>query len=238
MGVSVTIQSNSKQVQEQLRNLATREIHFAAARAVTQTATMTRDGQLFQEYNRFFTVRNKQFFKLVHGVAAADIGSTKRTGVAVAAISPRDEPRPAGTTKGRSAPKKLDTSFMKRHVKGGNKRSARGGKVTVPISNSPIKRLRSGSISKTYKPKNVMQKNGFIQTTKKGNTVMFRRMARGKIQPLYFLTPSVQIKGGYNPLRAARKGVKRWFEPSFNKFLRTVIVKTIERRGLAASMRR
>lgn len=237
MAISLNIKTNCAQVEKQFRDLANSQVHFAVARAVTEAATLTRDGQLFQEYNKFFTVRNRQFYKLVHSVAAADISSTKRTGIAVAAIMPRDEPRPAGTTKGRAAPKKLDTSFMKRHVRGGQKKMPSGKNVAMPLPRSPIKRLKSGAISSAFKPRKIMQKNGFVGTSKRGNKIMYRRLARGKVQPMYLLTPSVTIDGGYNPLRAVRKGLKRWFQPTFNKHFRRAVVSTIERRGLSTRLR-
>lgn len=237
MGVSLNIKTNCAQVERQFRDLANRQIHFATARAVTEAATLTRDGQLFQEYNKFFTVRNRQFYKLVHSVAAADISSTKRTGVAIAAIIPRDEPRPLGTTKGRAAPKSLDTSFMKRHVRGGQKKMPSGKNVAMPLPRSPVRRLKSGGISSAFKPRKIMQKNGFIAKSKKGNKIMYRRLARGKVQPMYYLTPSVSITGGYNPLRAVRKGLKRWFKPTFNKHFRKAIISTIERKGMTTSLR-
>jgi len=220
--VRLSISANTKEMEDRLTNLVKKQIPFALSRTVTKVATLTRDEQIYQEYNKFFEMRNKPFFRSVHSVAPAQLRFTKQTGVAVASIQRQDSPRPVGTLPARGG-RKANTSFMERHAKGGIK-TPRGKFIAVPISGANLPRKKggrqAGAIVKGKQPKALLQGRGFIVNTKKGKSVLFRRVGRGKkstIEAMYHLQPSASIKGGYNPARAARIGVRKWFGPTFNR---------------------
>ena len=232
MAIKISIQSNADGYAKRLNEMAQRQIPFVASRTVTKVATLTRDEQLFQEYSKFFTVRNKPFFKTVHSVAASDHNFTRRSGYAVASIQPQDDPRPIGTTSPRGG-RKANTQFMKRHVNGGAKTPKGGGSIAIPISARNIPRKSggkgAGGIVAKALPKNIMASGkGFI-SGKKGRSTLFIKFGEDEKQAMYILRPSAQIKGGYNPLRAARRGVKKWFERTFRIQMTRAIRDTIAR---------
>ena len=218
----VSIKANTKEMEAKLANLVQKQIPFALTKTVTKVATLTRDEQLYQEYNKFFEMRNKPFFRAVHSVAASQLRFTKQTGVAVASIQRQDAPRPVGTTRaGRG--RKANTSFMTKHASGGIK-TAKGKLIAIPLSTAKLPRKKggrnAGAIVKGKQPKALLQGRGFIVDTKKGKKVLFRRVGRGKksnIEAMYHLRPAATIQGGYNPMRAARIGVRKWFAPTFNR---------------------
>jgi len=224
----IQIKANTKEMETRLGNLVKKQMPFALSRSVTKTATLTRDEQLFTEYNKFFEMRNKPFFKSVHAVAASDLRFAKQTGVAIAAIQPQDAPRPVGTTRGGRG-RKANTEFMKRHVTGGVK-APKGKLIAIPFSKAGIPRKKggrtAGAIVKGKQPTALLNGRGFINKTTKGKIILFRKVGRGKSaknEAMYHLKPAATIKGGYNPIRAARVGVKKWFEPTFKKnFIRAL----------------
>lgn len=232
MSISFSIKANTVEMQRKLENVVRKQIPFAASRAVTQTATVVRDDYVLREYRRSFTSRNKAFEKTFHSVAAANVKSTRATGVAVAAIMPRDGKRPAGTTRAKS-PANLDTAFMRRHVSGGIKTPKNGRKIAIPVKSAPITRKTAGrgagGIRNNYLPETLMKnkQKAFIKTNKKGNSILYRKFGRGgkKLQPMYVLKPAANIRGGYNPLPEARRGVAfhfpRLFRRNFIKAIKT-----------------
>lgn len=226
MTVTVSIKANTQEMADKLNNLVRRQIPFAVTKTTTQTATVTRDDYVLREYRRDFTSRNKQFEKLAHSVAAADVKHTRQTGVAIAAIMPRDGKRPQGTTRA-AMPKKLDTSFMTRQRKGGIKMPKGGKNIAIPISGSPITRrtsgAKAGAIRKNFEPKTLMQnfpEKTFIKKNSRGNKIMYRKVGRGnKIQPMYLLKPTTNIKRRHNPLPEAQRGVMFHFPRLFKRNL-------------------
>lgn len=231
MAVNISIKADTEQMRRKLDNMVKKQLSFAVTKTVTQTATVVRDDYVLKEYRRNFTSRNKAFEKSVHSVAASHLGSTRRTGVAVAAIMPRDGKRPAGTTRSKP-PAKLNTSFMNRHVTGGTKTPKNGRKIAIPIKSAPITRKTAGrgagGIRNNYLPETLMKntERAFIKTNKRGNSILYRKFGRGKkLQPMYVLKPSANIKRRHNPLPEARRGVAfhfpRLFRRNFIKAIKT-----------------
>ena len=138
----VSIKANTKEMEARLANLVQKQLPFALTKTVTKVATLTRDEQIYQEYNKFFEMRNKPFFRSVHSVAPAQLRFTKQTGVAVASIQRQDSPRPVGTLPARGG-RKADTSFMERHARGGIK-TPKGKFIAVPISGANLPRKKGG----------------------------------------------------------------------------------------------
>jgi len=231
MSIRFSIKSDTDQMRKKLDNLARRQIPFAVARAVTQTAVKVRNEDITREYMRTFEARNLSFIMAVHRVYGANASFAKRTGVAVASIQPVDDPVPSGTTQSaagsRQGTKKTraGTQFMKRHVKGGIKTSGRT-KLAIPVTGAKLTRRRSGSMegamTKVSKPKQVLaRKNTFIGTSKRtGNSMIMQRTGskkNAKVRALYTLAPSAKIKRVYDPLPAAKRGIARTFPTLFRK---------------------
>jgi len=231
MSVKFSIKADTEQMRKKLDNLARRQIPFAVARAVTQTAVKVRNEDITREYMRTFEARNLSFIMAVHRVYGANASYAKRTGMAVASIQPVDDPVPAGTTASAAGAKqgtkntRAGTQFMKRHVKGGIKTSGRT-KLAIPVTGAKLTRRRAGSMegamTKGSKPKQVLaRKNTFIGTSKRtGNSMIMQRTGKGKnakVNALYTLSPNAKIKRVYNPLPAAKRGIARTFPRLFRK---------------------
>jgi len=231
MSIRFSIKADTDQMYKKLDNLARRQIPFAVARAVTQTAVKVRNEDITREYTRTFEARNLSFIMAVHRVYGANASFTKRTGMAVASIQPVDDPVPAGTTQSAAgAPQgtkktRAGTQFMKRHVKGGIKTSGRT-KLAIPVTGAKLTRRRSGSMegamTKASKPKQILaRKNTFIGTSKRtGNSMIMERTGtkkNAKVKALYTLAPSAKINRVYDPLPAAKRGIARTFPTLFRK---------------------
>jgi hypothetical protein len=224
----VRIEANTKEMSDRLNEMVVNQIPFALARTVTKVATMTRDEQLFQEYNNFFDMRNKPFFRTVHSVAPADLRFAKQTGVAIAGIQRLDSPRPVGTLQVRGS-REVRTEFMRDFVSG-SIRTPQKSKIAVPFEDANLPRLKggrtAGAIVANKKPKAILQGRGFILKTKKNKLIIFRRVGRGKsstVEAMYHLQDSVKMKRGYNPLRAARVGVRKHLKGTFTRNFRKAI---------------
>jgi len=232
MSIRFSIKADTDQMYKKLDNLARRQIPFAVARAVTQTAVKVRNEDITREYMRTFEARNLSFIMAVHRVYGANASFAKRTGVAVASIQPVDDPVPTGTTASgfAGAPQgtkktRAGTQFMKRHVKGGIKTSGRT-KLAIPVTGAKLTRRRSGSMegamTKASKPKQILaRKNTFIGTSKRtGNSMIMERTGKkknAKVKALYTLAPSAKINRVYDPLPAAKRGIARTFPTLFRK---------------------
>jgi hypothetical protein len=231
MSIRFSIKADTDQMRKKLDNLARRQIPFAVARAVTQTAVKVRNEDITREYMRTFEARNLSFIMAVHRVYGANASFAKRTGMAVASIQPVDDPVPSGTTAGASGSRegtkktRAGTQFMKRHVKGGIKTSGRT-KLAIPVTGAKLTRRRSGSMegamTKASKPKQVLaRKNTFIGTSKRtGNSMIMQRTGsnkNAKVRALYTLAPSAKINRVYDPLPAAKRGIARTFPSLFRK---------------------
>lgn len=231
MSIRFSIKADTDQMYKKLDNLARRQIPFAVARAVTQTAVKVRNEDITREYMRTFEARNLSFIMAVHRVYGANASYAKRTGIAVASIQPVDDPVPAGTTASAAGAKqgtkrtRAGTQFMKRHVEGGIKAPHRK-KVAVPIEGAGITRRRggakAGAVNDAWKPKQLLNKDKyFIGTSKRtGKGFIGKRYGskkKPKIKVMYSLESSVNIKRVYNPLPAAKRGIARTFPRLFRK---------------------
>lgn len=243
MSIRFSIKSDTEKMRKKLDNLARRQIPFAVARAVTQTAVKVRNEEITREYMRTFEARNLSFIMAVHRVYGANASFTKRTGMAVASIQPVDDPVPTGTTQSaagsRQGTKKTraGTQFMKRHVTGGVKAPYRK-KIAVPIEGSGMTRrsggAKAGAINDAWKPKQLLNKDKyFVGTSKRtGKGFIGKRYGskkKPKVKVMYSLESSVPIKRVYDPLPVARRGIKRvfpsFFRRSFTDALRTAKIR-------------
>ena len=217
--ISFTVKANTPELRLKLQQLITKQIAFAAARAVTATAVVTRDDYVLPEYRRTFQSRNKPFEKGVHAVSAADTNFAKRTGFAIAAITPRDRPKVTGTTAARGT-RVPTTEFMNRHVTGGIKTPKAGRTVAIPVNNTANRRKKggrsAGAVIDSLQPKKLLDGKGFV-LGKHGSSriVIAKRIGRGKkrdIEVMWALKRSANIRKRYNPLPAAKRGVMLHFE--------------------------
>jgi hypothetical protein len=229
--MKLSIKADTDQMRKKLEDLARRQVPFAVARAVTQTAVKVRNEDITREYMRTFDARNLGFIYAVHRVYGANASFAKQTGVAVASIQPVDDPAPAGTTASAAGSRqgskrtRAGTQFMKRHVSGGVKTPTKK-KIAVPIQGSGITRRSSGSkagaVNTAWKPKQLLNKDKYFLGTSKrtGKSFIGKRYGSKrspKVKVMYSLENSVPIKRVYNPLPAAKRGISRNFPSLFRK---------------------
>jgi hypothetical protein len=215
----ISIRSNIPEVSARLDDLVKRQAPFALSLALNKTITTTRNVDLMREYSRFFEMRNKKFFQQVHQIRPSVATYTRKTGMAIAAIQRSELPSVSGTTKQGKA-RTAQTSFMERHTRGGTKTPRTRRNIAVPIAKNVTRKragAKAGAVNRSFEPKTVMQSDrGFI-FQKGSRKFIAQRTGKSKIKVLYTLTKSAQIKGGYNPEAAVKRGMGKYFKIQYKQ---------------------
>ena len=219
----MTLKTNAPELQKGLDELVNRQLPFAVSLATNMSIQRTRDEHLKHEYNKFFTMRNKAWFKQVHSIRNSKVSHVKRTGIAVAAIQRSSLPSPPGTSQ-KSLKRAAFSDFMEKHVNGGIKTPRGARNIAVPIERNITRKkggAKAGAVNKSFQPKTVMGTGKGFVFEKAGRKFLARRRGRGgkQTQVLFSLRKSVNIKGGYNPERAVRRGMNQFFQPMFRRAL-------------------
>ena len=210
----ISIRSNIPEVSARLDNLVKKQAPFALSLALNRTITTTRNVDLMLEYRRFFEMRNKKFFEQVHQIRPSVVAFTRKTGMAIAAIQRSELPSVAGTSKGRSG-RIAQSKFMERHVRGGTKVPTKRKKIAIPFEEVVTRKkagARAGSVNKAYEPKTIKQSGKSFYIEKAGKLFLGKRTSKRKTKVFYMLKDSVQIKGGYNPEAAVKRGMRKYFK--------------------------
>ena len=210
----ISIRSNIPEVSARLDNLVKKQAPFALSLALNRTITTTRNVDLMLEYRRFFEMRNKKFFEQVHQIRPSVVAFTRKTGMALAAIQRSELPSVAGTSKGRSG-RKAQTKFMERHVRGGTKVPTKRKKIAIPFEEVVTRKkagARAGSVNKAYEPKTIKESGKSFYIEKAGKLFLGKRTSKRKTKVFYMLKDSVQIKVGYNPEAAVKRGMRKYFK--------------------------
>jgi len=99
--------------------------------------------------------------------------------------------------------------WLELHETGGDKTGRSGGRITVPTDN--VRRNKRLIIPRAQRPQALKGKNSFIATNTRGETILYRRVGRGKNQKivaLYILEKKVRIRKQstfYAPIEAIVK---------------------------------
>ena len=210
----ISIKAKDKKLQKKIDALVDSQIPFAVSQGLSNAVQKTRDNELKHAYSGTFDKRNEQFFKLTHSVARSSISHTKRTGVAIAAIKRADAPKVNGTVGGTTR-RKVDTSFMEKHVTGGTRKALRTKKA-IPLTQGrspvlPIKRSRkTGKVSKAKEAKTLYpQDRTYMMGSKGGNSVLMVRTGKKTVKAAYVFANSVTNTAKYNPINMVLRGVTR-----------------------------
>jgi hypothetical protein len=192
--MQMNIKTNLSMVQKAMASMHKKQVPFAMARALTDTAFEVRDKIVNETYPRSFTVRNKRFPR-----AMFRVGPAKKTNL-VATVSDV-----------------LGRDYMVTQATGGTK-TARGQNIAIPTRE--IKRLVSGRVSKAKQPRNLLNAKGFKTKLRGGQQVIAENVGRGKNKQrriLYILEPSVFIRKRFPFYEDARGTARSAFRPAFNK---------------------
>lgn len=228
----LVINLNKAKGDPKIINKVFREIKFGLSQGMNRTISKVREHKLSTQYAATFDKRNSQFFNLVHTISNSHVSQFDRYGMLIGAISRNETPPPTGAKRGRVKGKrkgKVDTSFMVKHVRGGN-RTPSGAKLAIPFSTSSFqpKRTRgstpqSGRIRAADRVSRLYpQKQTFVGKSKRsGKSVLFKRQRKGKPVPLYHFQTSIKNKPKYNPYIMAKA--------SFEGMIETEVVSAISK---------
>jgi hypothetical protein len=219
--MKMSIKSNSPEMASRIEELTQRQMPFAMSLALNTAIKKARDENLRHEYNKRFEMRNKAWFQQIHQIRNSKVSHVKKTGIAVAAIQRSSLPSPPGTMVSR-ARKPAFSDFMERFVRGGNKIPQTSSNLAIPITDNVRRRkggARAGAVVNSMKPQTVLNTDkGFVfKSQKDGKKYIAQRYGRGgkNIRVLFSLRKSASIKGGYNPERVIKKGLKQFWPHSF-----------------------
>lgn len=169
-----------------LNDLQKRQIPFATAKALTDTANQAR-GEIVKHLQSTYTLRTPWY------------KPGTRYGINVAIAKKNNLVAEVFTR----AP------WMARHEEGGLKLPA-GRNLAIP--SAFVKRTKRELISKANRPRNL--KNAFLVRSKSGQETLFQRVGRGRnrtIRPMYFLERQAEIKPTLQFAEIAQKvGKERW----------------------------
>lgn len=211
MTFKVELKSNARQLSKQLGELARRQLPFATAAALTDTALDARD-RLRGTLDRYFTVRAK---------------ARMQRGISIQRAEKRHWPRPFALVGSRD-------EFMVPHVTGGTKRPQRGAK-TVTIPAKWIKRTATGRIPKSIKPRQLREKKGTVVTDEeiKRRPPGARAKARTRgLQVVYLRRRSVKIDDRWPFESLVRLATRTHYPVHFEAQLRDAVA-TAKRRAPA-----
>jgi hypothetical protein len=221
--MKMSIKSNSAQMEARMDELMHKQIPFAMSLALNKSISKARDENLRHEYNKFFTPRNRAWFQQIHQIRSSKVGHVRKTGIAVAAIQRSSLPSPPGTTISR-AKKPAYSDFMERFVKGGTKIPETSSNIAIPLTDNVRRRksgAKAGAVINSMKPQTLLNSDkGFVfKSQKDGKKYIAQRYGRGgkNIRVLFSLRKSANIKGGYNPARAIKKGLQQFWPHSFRQ---------------------
>ncbi len=174
-----------------LNALQRKQIPFATAKALTETASDARD-EIVRGLDRKFTLRSMWWKPRTR--FGFNIKAAKKTDLEAEVFT--------------RAP------WMKLHETGGIKKPAQGKHLAVP--SSFVRRNKRNKITTANRPRNL--KNSFVGTGKNGQKTIFQRK-RKQVIPMYFLERDAQIRERLQFRDTAQRVVnKRWMR-NFNKAL-------------------
>lgn len=174
-----------------------KQINFAAARALTETAKQSQDASI-KAIQATFTTRGKWYLP------------SNRYGVKVRAARKENLEATVGTA----------ADWLSLHETAGTK-TPRNNYLAVATSN--VRRTKRDIIVKSNRPRNL--KRSFVMTTKRGIHVLFQRFgrARGDIRAMYILIPRARIKKDSTVVAITEKVVMRRFASLYDKALREAL---------------
>lgn len=176
-----------------LDSVGKKQLPFATALALTQTAKDVQKAELKHLHTRF-TIRNKWPER---GPYAIKVQSATKKRLFSKVFTNAD--------------------WMPVHEFGGIK-TPEGNNLAIPTSN--VKRGKTGKITKGQRPQNL--KRSFILTQSNGQKGIWKRTGRGKrseIKPMYWLEPRAKIKEWWDWFRVGFTTVNRTFNKNFSRAL-------------------
>lgn len=198
--IGITVKSNIKAFTKRLTRVQRKQVPFATAGGLNDTAFQVRRRIIERTYPRAFTVRNRRFAGQVFRVKKA------RKNKPHAAVFDR-----------------LGRASLDLHAAGGTKR-AKGGHLAAPSDN--IRRTASGKVGKAKRPSAIMSSGrAFKGKTRSGKSAIYQRGRgkRGKVQLMYTLIRSARLTKRFAFYEDAAKTARRAFPHNFRKRLKAAL---------------
>ena len=192
--LSLNVGSNINQVAGWLTNVQRKQLPFATAGALTDTAFDVRKHVVEKTFPRDFDLKNKRF-----------AGATLRV-------------EKANKRKLRAAVyDRLGREYLETQARGGVKRPIDGRNIAIPTHH--IKRTASGKVGAAKRPRAVLGKpNTFIRRTSSGGQILQKgRRKSAPLKTLYQLVPLARIPKRLRFYEDAAKVVQRRMVPNFKK---------------------
>ena len=199
--MQVNLSSNYKQLERRLNKVQRKQLPFAFANTLNDTAFQVRKQIVGPTYDRAFEVRDKRFASQSFRVVKAK----KRNLTAIVKQVP-----PKGATGVRGN--------LHMHAKGGIK-SARAGNLAIP-SDRVKNRRRSRGVPKSLEPRELLnQPRSFVAEMKSGKRGIFKRRGKKRlpIDLMYSFEKSVVITKRYLFFEDGSMIVRRNLSRNFNK---------------------
>lgn len=181
-----------KEVSRFLNDLQKKQIPFATAKALTDTANQARD-EIVKHLQDKFTLRTAWWKpRTRYGI---NVQAAKKTSLTAEVFT--------------RAP------WMALQETGGMK-TPRGRNIAIP--SSFVKRSKRDLITQANRPRNL--KNSFIARSKSGQETIFQRIGRGRdrtIRPMYFLEKRAQIEPAFQFAQTAQRVANERWAKNFAK---------------------
>ena len=166
--IEISVQSEIRRVLGQLETFSSRQIPFAIAKALTDTAKDVQ-AEVKRDIPSKFTLRRQWIVQGIRIIAATKQNLT-------AFVYSKDS-----------------ATFMGRQEQGGEKHPMKGRRIAVPTN--AVRRTKTQIISRSELPANLT--NSFVLEGKDGRTWIAKRFNKGQragVQLMYQLLPSTRVK--------------------------------------------
>lgn len=197
--IGLRFRTNFRELEEWLGQLATKQVPFATAKALTRTAQDARDA-VRDELPKRFQIRS--------GWVAG--------GIRIVPASKSDWPRAVAWVGSRDP-------FMELQETGGVKRPAKGARnLAIPTSATTSKRTSGGRIPAARKPRALLEKRGVYVSGKAIRRRKGRRSSSSS-ETLYLLRPAATLKARFGFQDTVEKTVARVYAPRFREAFEAAI---------------
>ena len=198
--MDIKLSGNYRDLERRLNSVQRKQLPFAFANTLNDTAFQVLETVTGPTYNRAFDVKNRKFAGQSFRVFKA---KKRKLEASVTQVKVRQ----------------LYRGNLRMHAEGGIKRP-RAGNIAVPSDKMKAKRTRTGRIGEANRPRQLLEKpRTFIAAMPSGKRGIWQRRGKKRlpIDLLYTLDKSVRITKEYMFFEDGRKVVRKKLQKNFSK---------------------